>query len=150
MTISKSLSCYQLLNTLKSLILRKDPPRLKCLSLPTEVKSAYKIVMAENPTYTTLNPCHIALSQSTICEYESIKTFAKITRKKLKRGETSVLVMPSVAFNLTEQEYNCKLGVYVDMLHNDEYFKSVSAIFAIHEKTPPNKTLPNKTPHDKS
>ncbi len=106
--------------------------------------------MAEKPTYAILNPCHIALSQSTICEYEHIKTFAKITRKKLKAHEVAVLVMPSVAFNLTEKEYNCKMGVYIDILHNEEYFKTVSSIFEIHEKTPPNKTLADKTPDDKS
>ena len=91
--------------------------------------------MAEKPTYTILNPCHIALTQSTICEYESIKTFAKSTRKKLKGNEVAVLVMPSVAFNLTEQEYNCKMGAYIDILHKEEYFKTVSSIFEIYEKT---------------
>ena len=91
--------------------------------------------MAEKPTYTILNPCHIALSQSTICEYESIKTFAKSTRKKLKGNEVAVLLMPSVAFNLTEQEYNCKMGAYIDILHKEEYFKTVSSIFEIYEKT---------------
>lgn len=91
--------------------------------------------MAEKPTYTILNPCHIALSQSTICEYEYIKTFAETTLKTLKNGDSAVLLMPSVMYTLTEQEQNCKMKEYSEILQNEKYFKN-SVIVGVHEKTP--------------
>ena len=90
--------------------------------------------MAEKPTYTILNPCHIALTQSTICEYESIKTFAETTLKTLKNGDIAILFMPSVMYKLTDQEQNCKMKEYSDILQNEEYFKH-SVIVGVREKT---------------
>ena len=81
--------------------------------------------MAEK-IYNILNPCHTSLGQSTICEYDIIKSFAKTTHKTLKGGEVAVLLMPSMTYKLTEHEYKSTLINYSDILQNDEYFKKNS------------------------
>lgn len=82
--------------------------------------------MAEKPIYTILNPCHTSLGQSTICDYEIIKSFAKTTHKTLKGGEVAVLLIPSMTSKLTDQAYKSTLTKYSDILQNDEYFKKNS------------------------
>jgi len=84
--------------------------------------------MSERPTYNILNPCHITLRQSTISQYEAVKTFAEITSKTLKVGELAVIHMPSIASQLTREEYDCKLEEYANMLKNEEYFKKNSVL----------------------
>ena len=91
--------------------------------------------MSKTPTYTIINPCQMTLRQSTISEYEAIKTFAETTYKTLKGGELAILQMPSIASQLTHKEYDCKLEKYSNMLKNEEYFKKNSVLIDKHIST---------------